>query len=1040
MRTAFRAAAALTLMVLGFVGPASAATNTTTIAQATASQATLTGRVTDSRGNALAGATITAQGAGTTLTATSDGSGSYTLTLPPGLYSVTVNHAGYQTAQNELAVTAGVATTANITMEERSLQSLQVIGRTSTTFNRTPFNVSEAPVSTLPHDEIAIKQTTNLTDTVATLPGVVVSRTFSATPNTNFVVRGAGLQTRVTIDGHPISSGIVGQWNTNYAISGIFENVEVVKGAGLNGSIAGESSVGTVNLRTRDFTTKNSYGFSAGPDSWGSGNYNAYADVNFGPQNRASLIVAKAFSALNGPWNDTFANRTGAISPIAPAIGQPPNITGLDQWAGDLSNRYSLQGELIKGRYRFSQTTSITGEFLGMQGQYIPQGGAYSTYNGHVTLAACQNGSAFQATLATCTASSTFEPPYEFSNIGATVDSYTWFPNSFIQNNEPQFAAELRTAYKNDTILFRPYTHLINRFISGVNENKYPGNGGGWNAVTNAANCQVKYLRPGTAGIVGGTGAAGPCFGLTSGPVDPAYIGSDTTGHVFATTNAAPVCSPTPPYTCFTTPTNIENDGLFGYSTPFSQPELDRLTGYTFTYIHPVGENTYSFSYDYRKDATQSASTDQTGAAAGCQFVIGSVKGGNVLQTNGPNAGQPFQPGCSTAQFAGPYAQYNLLPRSSIGVPLTVSQYSDFSLNGQWQITPRLQLALGNYYEIYRADAQIEDPAVLAAYAAKGNSNAAPVSLITQKLSYSHYDPHLGLQYRVNRNFSVRASAGSSITQPYPGLISGFGQISIPNAAAHNYTLNIPNVGLKPETTVSYDLGFDLRNGDGSTLSLDAYDLTVHNVFLSTTQTIPPVAGVQTFPDTQFLQTESINGPLNRNYGLELTLAKIPTLGFGYYLTGTLQRTFNDQLPLSLYSSNTSPGNANFLINGLQFGVPYAKAYGQLLYAGLKGTLLELGADYEGNNNSTFGPPYVIWDGAMRIPVGEHFQLQFSAQNLFNLNTGTALGRNLASQGAIQPEVYLSNGQLRYTGASTSLQAVPPRTFRMLLNFAMGGQ
>ena len=86
-----------------------------------------------------------------------------------------------------------------------------MIGRSSTSYNRAPFNISESAVSSLPAQLITQRQNPNLTDTVATVPGVIAERTFSSTPNTDFAVRGSPLQTRVTIDGHPISSGISGQ-------------------------------------------------------------------------------------------------------------------------------------------------------------------------------------------------------------------------------------------------------------------------------------------------------------------------------------------------------------------------------------------------------------------------------------------------------------------------------------------------------------------------------------------------------------------------------------------------------------------------------------------------------------------------------------------------------------------------------------------------------------------------------------------------------------------------------------------------------------
>lgn len=1050
MRSLFCVVTVCAVLFSSIVGPVSAATTgEARVAQTAPQTASLGGRVVDQRGVGIGGAIVSATGNAKTATATTAADGSFSIPAVPGIYSIVVNKGGFQGAQNDNVVVAPDAALAlTITLNETNLSSLRVIGRSSTSYNRNPFNISESAVSTLPATLIPLRQNPTLTDTVATLPGVTVQRTFSSTPNTDFVVRGSPLQTRVTVDGHPISSGISGQWNTNYAVSSIFQNVEVVKGTGLNGAIAGESAVGTVNLRTRDFSPRNSAGLTITQDEYNGSQYSAFADVNF-LNDKASLIVQKAFSGYRGPFDNYYGDRIGATS-IAPfGTGLVPNILGLDQWQGDYSNRYSLEGELVKGRYRFNETSSITLEFLGLQGQYSPQGGSYGTYNGVATLQACQAAGKFQATFATCTASSVYGAPYTFGAVGQKVNAYTWFPRSYIQNNEPQFSAEFRTSLKNDSISFRPYTHLINRFISGVSENTYPGNGGAWYAVTNAANCQVQFIAPGAKGTgAPAAGAAGPCFPVTMSPASPAYIGANAAGlvPVFNTTAAAPTCSPTPPYTCYTTVTGIQNDGRYGFGTPFSQPEVDRLNGYTFSYLHPVGDNAYNFTYDYRKDYAQSASTDQTGAAPGCSFIIGSVSGASVFQTAGAEKGQLYQPGCATTQYptTSALASYNKLPRSAIGTPPTVSQYLDFALTARFALTPRLTAALGNYFEIYRLNAQVEDPTVLAAYAAKGNSGAAPVSLVSRASTYDHYDPHVGLQYRVSNATSLRVNGGSSITQPYPALVSGFGSINIPNAANPNYTVNIPNFNLKPETTVAYNVGVDQRFANDNILSLDAYDLNVHNVFLSQTQAIPPVPGVNgVTPATQYLQTNYVNGPEQRSYGLELSLYKNPPLGLGYYTSLTLNRTFYSQLPLSLYAGNTSAGNVNYNINDVQiFGNPFVKGYGQLFYNTPKGFSAEFGADWEGQDNSTFGPPYIITDASLRLPViGRHAFVQLSVQNLTNYNPGTALGRTLSGQGNIQPGVYLSKGNLIYAGPGSStsapLQALPPRTVRFSLDFAL---
>lgn len=1044
MRTSIRAAMVFAFAIASLVGPVSAATiKAVDVAQAS-QQGTISGHVLDQRGAPLSGAEITVTGGGNRATATTDDGGAYSVSLPPGIYTVTVNRGGFRTEQNDgVVVTGGEKLTADVTLTEINLQTLQIIGRTSaTTTNRAAFNISEAASSALPSFEISARQNNNLTDTIATLPGVFAQRTFSATPNTSFIVRGGQFQTRVTIDGHPISSGIAGQWNTNYANAAIFQSAEVVKGVGLNGSIAGESAFGTVNLRTRDFSPENSSGLQIGGDNYQGGFYNVFADINF-LNDKASLIVQKTYNGFNGPWHNQFLDRAGVISAITPATGVVPTITGVDQWQGDFSNNYSLEAELVKARYRFSESSSLTLEFLGMQGQYQPQGGAYGTYDGNMTLQACSNlngaGTAyvgFVPTLAGCNSQSRYTAPYTFGNIGNTVPAYTWFPNSYIQNNEPQFNAEFRTSWKDDTLLLRPYTHLINRFISGVHENQYPGNGGAWYAVTSAANCQVKTLLPGTAGAPA-TGAAGPCFGSGMTPTSPAYVGADPTGFVGATTATAPVCSAVAPFTCFTTPTSQQDNGIFGYSTPFSQPELDRLNGYTFSWIHPSGNNIYNLSIDYRKDYSQSFSGDQTAAAPGCSYVIGSVTGAKVNDSTGT----PFQPGCSAASLTGPYAQYDILPRSSINTPPTVSQYTDFALTGSWALGDKLHFTLGNYFELYKLNAQIEDPAVLAAYAARGNSAAAPVSLIGATQTYSHYDPHVGFQYRYSPTLSLRATAGSSITQPYPALVSGFGSIVIPNAAAHNYTNTVPNFNLKPETTMAYDAGFDFRLGDGSVFSLDAYHSTTHNVFISNNTTIAPVTGITTFSDTQFLQINTVNGPLQRQMGIEASWTNNPRVGFGWYESATLQRSFYDQLPSSLYLANTTPFTGNFNITGVQiFGYPFFKSYSQVFYNGKVGEQYELGMDWEGQDNSTLGPAYLIFDGSLKYPIWHNKVFaQLSFQNMFYTNTGTGLGRNLASQGFLEPTAYLTpaTGAITLSSAPTSVQALPPPTIRLSLTYGL---
>jgi outer membrane receptor protein involved in Fe transport len=1011
-----------------------------------AATSTISGTILDASTNQpIGGVAVTAEGGGSRFGATTASDGTFSVVVPPGFYDVDANKGGFQSAQvTGVAVALGTVSSVKISLAEANSNSLRTITRVSVS-RANALNTSTSDISTLGVAQIQQRDLPNLSDVVAELPGVTLLRSTGATANAFFVVHGGDAETRVNIDGHPLSVGTFGNYNTNYAIGDIFDQVEVLKGPGLNGPNAGESAFGTINLRTRDFSPHDYAEIKGGLDNLDGSFFSAFGQVNLF-NDRLSILAGKAVSGYRGPYDDYVANRintgSGLFGPITPGLGEAPTFPGLIQWQGDFSNRYGLEGELAKARYRFSSATSITAEFLGLEGQYYPQGGSYGSFYGYETVAPCYNGSTPGSVAATdCTAKSTYNAPYAQGQIGQSVPVYSWFPNSYIQNNEPEFSAEFRTSLKNDTFLLRPYAALVDRFISGANENRYPGNDGGWYEVTSAANCQATFVAP-TA-----TGAKGPCFanGFTNHAA-PSYIGSgpQPSGVVYPTTAAAPTCSAAVP--CWTTPTAYQANGLVGYGSPFSQPEIDRLHGTTFQYIHPVHDNLYGFSYDYNADDTYSTTGDTTTPLAGCTPVIGSSVS-NVINAALPaTASNLRQPTCAlgiptTYGTAGgvnanglPGTSY--LPVSEIAIPPTIIRKQDFAATAQLQITPKLASALGLYYTNYRSDAQTENPKVLAQYAALGLSSAAPVALADNFNVVDHVDPHIGFTYRVNPSLVLRATGGSSITTPYASLISGLGRIDLPNGSNNGaYTLTLANSSLKPESTVAYDVGFDYRLPDTSVFTTDVYDNTVHNIFASVTTEIAPIAGI-TAPGG-FFQSETINGPIGRYYGVDVGLSKSLPVGFGYTLEGSLERAYLDQLPRSIYTSQVNLIDGKQLdgsVNG-QGSIPYAKGYAEIRYAGIRNSLFAIGMDYEGNNNSTYGPAYTLFNGTVRFELAPGVAFQTSVDNLFNLNTGTDLARGLFNQGT--KTLTLGPGTVPgtlVTGSRTkSLQEVDFKTYRFSL-------
>ncbi|MBC5811510.1 MAG: TonB-dependent receptor [Candidatus Eremiobacteraeota bacterium] len=534
----------------------------------------------------------------------------------------------------------------------------------------------------------------------------------------------------------------------------------------------------------------------------------------------------------------------------------------------------------------------------------------------------------------------------------------------------------------------------------------------------------------------------------------PAYIGPGPQpfGFTPATTTVAPTCTVAAP--CWTTPTGQANNGQYAYGTPFSQPEIDRLRGGTFQYLHPFGDNLISFSYDFHSDDTSSTSGDTTPVYPGCTEVVGSISNAapSVVGTPPPAAGLlGRQPGCALTN----------LPRTSVGIPPTQIRVSDFALTGLFQVNPALQLALGAYYEHYNSRAQTEDPNVLNNFALNNCTSfkpapalpgtclatttaSAPVSLVTVTHAFSHFDPHVGLTYRAGPNTVIRATAGSSVTMPFAFFISGLGSVTIPNAANNQqYTVSLANTGLKPETTVAYNLGLDTRLPDGGVFSTDIFNNTVHNIFMSQSIGVPcPAAFDPAFGGTATggcFQSQTVNGPIGRYYGLELAFNKNVPVGFGYTLTGTLERAYLDQLPLSLYATGF-----NQLVSGKQLdgsalsqgSVPYAKGYGEARWTAGNNQLFSFGARWEGANNSTYGPSFTLFNATARWNIVPKTTFQLAVDNLFNLSTGTDVVRALFGQGNKTITAGVSNGNLVYSNLATpkSIQQLAPRTIRFTLS------
>jgi hypothetical protein len=416
------------------------------------------------------------------------------------------------------------------------------------------------------------------------------------------------------------------------------------------------------------------------------------------------------------------------------------------------------------------------------------------------------------------------------------------------------------------------------------------------------------------------------------------------------------------------------------YQYPYSTSEQDTLYGSTITFIHPFGDNYVNLTYDYH--------------------------------------------GQSTFAYADAPSNFQVPPGST-------TRFSTFELTGELHPLDKLTADVGLYDTLWSASG--DQPSL----DASGN-----IDLIGLQRSVSRFDPHVALVYRPVRATSIRAAYGTSETFPFIGLVSGPASISPPNTPYTGGYINQKNPNLLPEASIAFSLGADQRFRNGSVLSLDLLDTTVHNVF-------------QEFTITQNTTVNGVAALLGiaAPFNVARLEAKIATLqytyapahGVGYNLSLAADSSILSGIPPSAFG--TSPGVP---ANGVQICgngasdpgvascIPYLKGYGQLTYALRDGTFAALGADFEGKNNAYYQPPFAILDFTARHPIGKNVELQFSMQNIFNNSTG----QNLPAPNLGTPVTgdYSPDGVSILQGTSSSyFLPATPRDARLQLRIHVGG-
>jgi hypothetical protein len=939
-RRAFAAVLA-SCFVVAAGAPGSAEPGTAVVAQADAQHGVLTGTVKTAAGTPLAGARVTAVGP-SNAAATTLPDGSFTLTLGPGVYQIAVAHGGFQpTSLSGVIVVAGSSQPLSVTLSEESLSSLRTIGRVSTSARGGGSSIN---TGTATSNYVNAQAFTNLANpemntVLERIPDVTVQH-MGSQQDTAIIVGGLQpYETQVLIDGHPIALGQYGVWLSHLFPTYLIGGVETQSGPGNTTPFANIAVGGTANILTPGFTTRPTSEFTTGVDSYSSQFSNLLATGSAG---RLQYVVAAGTGGINGPY---FKKQGCAVAEDYATTANSPTSSGIVQFCGDMSGSLYTRGELLKLRYNFTPSTSFEVGYLGSFGGYSPQGSAWGIALGPTVIEGCMVADPMQCT-----------NPANANLIGKTITGYSWYPGTEISNTQQIFTAEFRTSLGNNTLLVRPYVGSIQpESYDGTDEGYYPSF---WSPPGT-----VPSLAPGQQIPAGGFPNPNT-FESTECPIGTIYSYSQINSPKNTTVSVG------------------GQEECFQY--PYTFYEQDKLYGTTFSLIHPFGDNSLTFTYDFHGQST-------------------------FAYANTP---------------------------SNVTVPLSSNRYSTFSLTGDIHAARNLSFDFGMYnvnWSVTGEQAEVD---------AKGNPvlDAGGNPIIEGLFrKVSRFDPHLALVLRPDRNDSYRAAWGTSETFPFVGDVSGTAAYQPYAQSAPLYTLGIfteksPN--LQPEYSSAFSLGADHRFQSGAVLSADLQYTIVHNVFQQLTlaentnfQGNTGVLGIFT----------PINVALLNSQVATLKYTYAPAFGLGYALSVGLDRSILSGIPADAY--NGSPGfpvnnvqtcGTGLATPGLATCIPYLKAYGHIDYSWKNGNYAALGIDYEGKNNSYYQSPLAQVDLVARHPFNRMLEVQVSVQNLLNTNAFS----DLAAPNAGLPIVAETSSGL--TTYSSTLLPLQPRTVRLQLRAHMG--
>jgi outer membrane receptor protein involved in Fe transport len=238
--------------ILAFLVPGVAAAAGTTLA-ATASPATVEGRITSADGNPISGARVTLHSGRAAISGVSDSHGAFELTVSEaGVYTVTADAAGYSALSGRVVEISGGANTISLVLARETTSSLAVIGEVRTSSGAS-IPTTTGSTATVNAQAAAEQGTTEVSSVlwsqIAMTPVIPFGGGDNAT--TSFAIRGPDpSETLVDVDGHTVNNGNTGDFDLSLLDPADLSSIQVIYGIAPSSLIGPNTIGGAVNIVT----------------------------------------------------------------------------------------------------------------------------------------------------------------------------------------------------------------------------------------------------------------------------------------------------------------------------------------------------------------------------------------------------------------------------------------------------------------------------------------------------------------------------------------------------------------------------------------------------------------------------------------------------------------------------------------------------------------------------------------------------------------------------------------------------------------------